>query len=348
MGEHMAHLSKRAAHRFGIDRTIEEIIGKYLVGMPQQVGRTAYVHIDDEEQLGRRHQQQGQHQALEIAVGDPCAAQVQQDCDRKVEAEHAPFERHLERGQPLAQYIHRRNRLGRGQKPVGKGPQHQQNHSPAIAAGRVTRGRRFRKQHIGQQPHPGGQTAAQPEQDRFVGRIGTDQVRHARIGQEMQDIEQRHRQKRAAQHHGTDRAHGFLRAVASEENQRRHDDGEDFHQRMGCQESRGRERQLIGRNGLPQQQRNACGQQQYAGEAVCLLSWRSHQKRMSLRGWRTDRSHIFDKGIIFSWPGSTVCGIESVCFGGSRKQTRTFVNRPQGSRKIKAAPPSDYDMVTGA
>ena len=88
----------------------------------------------------------------------------------------------------------------------------------------------------------------------------------------MQGIEQRNREERAAQCHGTDRAQGFLYAVAGKENQRGHDDGKDFHHRMDRQESRGRERQLIGWKCLPQQQRDTCGQQQYAGEAVCVLS----------------------------------------------------------------------------
>ena len=118
MREHMAHLAERAAHRFGIDRTIEKIIGKHLVGMSQQVGRAAHLHIHDEEQFGRRHQQQGQHQALEIAMGDARTTQVQQDGNRQVKAEHPPFERHFERGQSLAHDIHRRNGLGRCQQPV--------------------------------------------------------------------------------------------------------------------------------------------------------------------------------------------------------------------------------------
>jgi len=109
MAEHVPHLTERPAHRLGIDRAVQKIIGKDLVGVAEQIGRAAHFHIHDKEQLARRHQQQGQHQALDIAMGNLRAAQIKQDGDRKIEAEHPPFERHLERRQPLAGRVHRRH-----------------------------------------------------------------------------------------------------------------------------------------------------------------------------------------------------------------------------------------------
>jgi hypothetical protein len=49
VSEHALHLTKRSAHRIGIDREVEEIVGKHLVQMPQQIGGAAHFHIDNEE-----------------------------------------------------------------------------------------------------------------------------------------------------------------------------------------------------------------------------------------------------------------------------------------------------------
>lgn len=78
----------------------------------------------------------------------------------------------------------------------------------------------------------------------------------------MQGVEQRHREEGAAQCRGAHRTDRLLGAVPGEKHQRRDDDGEDFHQRMRREESRQGDVELVGRHGLPGEQRQAGNDQQ--------------------------------------------------------------------------------------